>query len=136
MKDLVIFGIGQVAEVVQYYLGREGGRRVTAFTVDGDYIRESRHLDLPVVPFETLASKFPPDACDIFVAMSFKDVNVPRARKVAQAEALGYTLASHVSPHAAVWSGLQLQPNTFIMQNCIVEPYANIGKNVFLWSGS
>src|SRR5262249_35781522 len=37
MRDVVIFGMGQVAEVIWHYLTEEGGRNVVAFTVDAEY---------------------------------------------------------------------------------------------------
>ena len=54
MKDLVIFGTGQVAEVIHYYFTEEGGRKVAAFTVDAKYRTTEELLGLPVVPFEEL----------------------------------------------------------------------------------
>lgn len=136
VNDLVIFGTGQIAQVVHYYVGHESGRRVAGFAVDGSYLREDKHLGLPVVAFEDVCAAFPPDRFDMFVAMSFKEFNAPRVRKTAQAQALGYALASHVSPRAHVWSGFTLHPNTVIMEGCIVEPYVTVGKNVILWAGS
>jgi saccharopine dehydrogenase-like NADP-dependent oxidoreductase len=37
MRNVVIFGIGQIAEVVHYYLAHEANRNVAAFTVDDQY---------------------------------------------------------------------------------------------------
>lgn len=136
MKQVVVFGAGQVAEVIQYYIDHESARRVAAFTVDGAYVREDQHLGLPVVPFEEVSATFSPDKFDMYVAVSFKEVNRARERKVAEAEAKGYELIGHVSPRAVVWSGLELKPNTFIMENNVIQPYVEIGKNVIMWSGN
>lgn len=136
MKKVVVFGIGQVAEVMHYYIDHESDRRVAAFTVDGEYVKEKRHLGLPVVAFEEIAAEFPPESYDMYVAVSFKEVNKARERKVAEAESKGYTLIGHVSPRAVVWSGFELHPNTFIMENNVVQPYVKIGKNVIVWSGN
>ena len=37
MRNVVIFGIGQIAEVIHYYLTQEANRNVVAFTVDDQY---------------------------------------------------------------------------------------------------
>jgi sugar O-acyltransferase (sialic acid O-acetyltransferase NeuD family) len=136
LRQVVVFGAGQVAEVIQYYIDHESDRRVAAFTVDGSYLREDRHLGLPVVAFEEVSANFPPDTFDMYVAVSFKEVNRARQRKVAEAEARGYTLIGHVSPRAVVWSGFALRPNTFIMENNVLQPYVAVGKNVIMWSGN
>jgi len=135
-RPLLIFGIGQVADVFHYYVTEEGGKRVVAFTVDGKYLKEDSHLGVPVVDFETVEKRFPPTEFDMMIAVSFKEVNKARQRKVAEACAKSYTLPSHVSPKAVVWSGFKPQPNTFIMENNVVQPYVTIGQNVILWSGN
>src|SRR5690349_17429690 len=136
MRDVVIFGMGQVAEVVWHYLTEEGGRNVVGFTVDAEYRTADQVFGLPVVDFETVQDRFPPDSHEMFVAVSFRGVNAAREAKVAEAEAKGYTLTSHVSPHATVWSKLDVQPNTMIMENNVIQPFVTVGKNVLMWSGN
>ncbi len=136
MKDLVIFGIGQIGEVIHYYFTQEAGRRVVAFSVDAAYRTADRLLDLPVVLFEELEARYPPDSHELFVAMSSRQVNKARESKVREAEAKGYRLASHISPRAVVWSEFKLNLNTIIMENNVVQPFATIGRNVIMWSGN
>jgi sugar O-acyltransferase (sialic acid O-acetyltransferase NeuD family) len=136
MRDVVIFGMGQVAEVVWSYLTEEGGRNVVGFTVDAGYRTADEVFGLPVVDFETVQDRFPPETHEMFVAVSFRGVNAAREAKVAEAEAKGYRLTSHVSPRATVWSKLQLQPNTIIMENNVIQPFVTVGKNVIMWSGN
>src|SRR5690348_7557031 len=103
MRDIVIFGTGQIAEVVHYYLTTEGNRNVVAFTVDEAYRKADELLGLPVVAFDSVLDRYNPNQYEMFVAMSFRRVNKDREDKVAAVEAMGYTLASHVSPDATVW---------------------------------
>lgn len=136
MRDVVIFGMGQIAEVVHYYLTVEGGRNVAAFAVDRDYRTGETLFGLPVVDFETVESQYSPDSHEMFVAVSFKGVNKARTAKVAEAEAKGYTLASHVSPRARVWNGFVANPNTIIMEHNVIQPFVKVGRNVTMWSGN
>jgi sugar O-acyltransferase (sialic acid O-acetyltransferase NeuD family) len=136
MRDVVIFGMGQVAEVIFHYLTEEGGRNVVAFTVDAAYRSADEVFGVPVVDFETVEQRFPPATHEMFVAVSFKGVNKLREDKVAAAEAKGYTLTSHVSPRATVWSKLVVNPNTIIMENNVIQPFVTIGRNVIMWSGN
>lgn len=136
MRTVVIFGMGQVAEVMHYYLAEEGGRKVAAFTVDREHRSADNLFGLPVVDFEEVERLYPPETHEMFVAISFRGVNKLRAAKVAACEAKGYTLTSHVSPRAMVWPGLVVQPNTMIMEANVIQPHVKIGKNVTLWSGN
>lgn len=136
MRDVVIFGMGQVAEVIWSYLTEEGGRNVVAFTVDAEYRTADEVFGIPVVDFETVQEKHPPATHDMFVAVSFKGVNKLREAKVAEAEAKGYALTSHVSPRATVWSKFVAQPNTIIMENNVIQPFVTVGRNVIMWSGN
>jgi sugar O-acyltransferase (sialic acid O-acetyltransferase NeuD family) len=135
-RNVVVFGVGQIAEVIQYYIDHESDRRVVAFTVDSDYLKESTHLGRPVVAFDDVATAFPPSDFSMYVAVSFRDVNRAREAKVAEAETKGYELIGHVSPRAVVWSGFEVRPNTFIMENNVLQPYVQIGRNSILWSGN
>lgn len=135
-KDVVIFGSGQIAEVVHYYLTSEGHRNVVAFTVDETHLRATEVLGLPVVPFETVEERYPPETHEMFVAVSFRRVNRDREEKVLAAQSKGYALASHVSPHATVWNGFVPQPNTIIMENNVIQPFVTVGRNVIMWSGN
>jgi len=136
VRDVVVFGVGEVAEVVQYYINAESDRHVVAFTVNGEYVKEPTHLGIPVVPFEEVVAAYPPDRFGMYVALSFRGVNALRRQKAAEAEAKGYTLIGHLSPRAVVWSGFELKPNTFIMENNVIQPYVQIGRNTILWSGN
>ena len=136
MKDLVIFGIGQIAEVIHYYFTQEGGRKVAAFSVDAKFRTVGELLGLPVIAFEDLCVACPPETHDLFIAISFRQVNRAREAKVAEAEERGYTLASHVSPRAAVWSEFKPKANTIIMENNVIQPYVSVGRNVIMWSGN
>ena len=136
MKDVVIFGAGQIAEVVHFYLTHDSEFRVSAFTVDAAYLKDTTFLGLPVVPFEEIQARYPPSRYGLFVAVSYKYANRFRAEKVASAEAKGYALISYVSSKATVWPGLSIGTNTFIMENNVIQPAVRIGKNVIMWSGN
>ena len=107
-----------------------------AFTVDAAFRTADEVFGLPVVNFEDVAERYPPDTHEMFVAISFKGVNKAREAKVAEAEAKGYTLTSHVSPHATVWSKFVANPNTIIMENNVIQPFVTVGRNVIMWSGN
>lgn len=136
MKDLVIFGAGDIAQLAHVYFTQDSPRRVAAFTVDAAYRQAESLMGLPVVPFEELPARFPPDHCDAFVALSYARVNRLRAEKCAALRALGYRLASYVSSRATVFGDLSVGDNAFILEDNTIQPFVRIGNNVTLWSGN
>jgi sugar O-acyltransferase (sialic acid O-acetyltransferase NeuD family) len=136
MKPLVIFGLGQIAEVAHFYFTVDARRSVAAFTVDQDYQTETVFCGCPVVPFETVAERYPPADYDFFVATGYAKLNRLREEKCAAARAKGYVLASYISSKATAWPGLVTGENCFILEDNTLQPFVEIGDNVFLWSGN
>ena len=136
MSDLVVFGVGQIAELAEFYFTHDTEHQVVAFTVDGTYLCEDHFLGRPVVPFESVAKTFPPSRAAFFVAVSYARINALRAEKVAAAKELGYGLLSYLSSRAAVFDGFELKENCFILEHNVIQPFASIGSNVTLWSGN
>lgn len=136
MSELIIFGCGQIAEVIHYYLTQEGGHQIAAFTVDAERMERTSLFGLPVVPFETVQNDFPPERFGIFVAIGYGRLNAPRAAKLAEAEAKGYRAIGHISPRAVTPAGFVAPPNSFVMEHNTLQPFASIGRNTILWSGN
>src|SRR4051794_33738132 len=105
MRDLVIFGTGQIGELAEVYFTHDSNHKVVAFTVDGAHLREDHFLGKPVVPLESVAAAFPPEGAKFFVAVSYARINALRAEKVTAAKSLGYDLTSYLSSRATVFSG-------------------------------
>jgi sugar O-acyltransferase (sialic acid O-acetyltransferase NeuD family) len=136
MRRLVILGCGNFGQAVHHFFVHDSDYEVVAFTVDGEFLEASSFLGLPVVPFEEVQDRYPPDDHDVFVAIGLRDINRQRAHKTREAEAKGYRLASYLSSRASVPPDMRLAPNTWIMEGAHVHPYASVGRNVIIWSRS
>jgi sugar O-acyltransferase (sialic acid O-acetyltransferase NeuD family) len=135
-RPVVIFGLGQIAELADFYFTHDSDYEVVAFTVDQQYITTPEFHGRPVVAFEAVAEQYPPERYALFVAVSYAKINQLRAAKVAAARALGYQLASYLSSRATVFPGFELQPNCLILEDNTIQPFAKVGSNVTLWSGN
>lgn len=133
---IVVFGAGEVAELAAFYFDQDSRYEVAGFTVDAAFLKQDDFLGRPVVVFENLADKFPPDRFGCFVAVSYARVNALRAEKVAAARAKGYQLVSYVSSRATVFAGFEPKQNCFILEDNTIQPFASVGANVTLWSGN
>jgi sugar O-acyltransferase (sialic acid O-acetyltransferase NeuD family) len=136
MKDVVIFGTGDFAQVARVCLDRDSDRRVAAFTADSDYIADGELDGLPVVPFENLTETHPPSTHDMLVAIGFSRVNRARAAAYDRCKAQGYGLISYVSSHATVVGELELGDNCFVFEDNVLQPFVRLGNDVILWSGN
>lgn len=136
MKDLVIFGTAEVADLAHFYFKHDSGCRVVAFTVDDAYVKDACFNGLPVVPFSQLIERFPPATHDMHVALSYVRLNQLREEKYVQAKATGYTLASYVCSKSVTWPDLTIGENCFILENQTIQPTVKIGNNVMIWSGN
>jgi sugar O-acyltransferase (sialic acid O-acetyltransferase NeuD family) len=135
-KKLVIFGQRNFAELAHYYFEHDSPYSVRAFVVDEEYLREPTHAGLPVVTPAQLPTDFPPEQYEVFVAIGMGQVNRLRAGKLAELEAMGYSAASYVSSKAIVAHGVEIRPNTMIMEQSVVQPKACIGRNCILFPSS
>jgi len=136
MKPVVIFGTGELAQLAHVYLAADSPHRVAAFTVDSKHLNTGTLRGLEVVPFEDLERTHPPDAYAMFVAVGYRQVNRARAEVYHRCKARGYELISYVSSRAVLWDEAAIGDNCFIFENNVIQPFARIGSNVTIWSGS
>ena len=135
-RPLVIFGLGDMSELAREYFVEDSSYDVVAFTIDRAFLKEGCAGGLPVVPFDELLSRFPPSSADLFVAIGYSKLNQVRQRKYEEAKALGYRLATYVSPRATVLNKGRIGDNCFILEDNTIQPFVSIGNNVVLWSGN
>ena len=135
-KPLVIFGSAEMAELAKFYFDNDSCHQVVAFTVDDAFIDGDQFLCLPLVPFSEVTRRYPPDAFDMHVALSYAKLNRLRQEKYEQAKAAGYTLVSYVCSKSVTWPDLAIGDNCFILENQTIQPGVRIGNNVMIWSGN
>src|SRR3546814_9619623 len=81
-------------------------------------------LGLPLVPFEALEDRFPPERYDLLIAIGPHQVNAPRAARFEEGRAKGYRFASYVASGARLWPDLEMGPGCMIFENAVVEPFS------------
>jgi sugar O-acyltransferase (sialic acid O-acetyltransferase NeuD family) len=136
MKNVVLFGTGDFAQVAYVYLSQDSEFKVVAFTAHQEFITEPSVLGLPVVPFEQLKALYPPETHAMFVAIGFKGVNRRRAEMYDLCKSEGYELISYVNSKAIHWGNIEMGDNCFIFEANVIQPFVKIGSNVIIWSGN
>lgn len=139
MKPLVIFGLGKIADVAYHHIMRDSEYEVVGFTCDAEWSttngeKPNTHYGHPVLPFEDIERRYPPESVSMFVAIGYHDLNALRTRKCEEAKAKGYTLISYVSPRADHGAWLEVGENCLILDGVGIQPGVKIGNNVSLWN--
>lgn len=135
-RPIIVFGAGSFASLAAHSLTHDAQRRVLGFTVDADHLHATTLDGLPVFPFETLTEHVQPADCEILIALGYLRINGLREARCAQAEAMGYNLASYVSRYARVAAGTPIGRNGQIYENAILQPHARLGTDVIVRAGA
>lgn len=133
-KKIVIYGIGEFAELMDYYLCQDAENCVVAFTADKAYITQNEFLGRPVVAFEEVDECFPPTEYDMFVAVGYATMR-DRKRMFEKAKMKRYGLANYISKQALVEKNVRMGENNIILSGAMIEPFVNIGNNNVINTG-
>lgn len=135
MKDTLIFGAGQVAEVFAEYLDLNH-IKVRAFVVDADMLTQAIFCDRPVVAFEDLEKVYSPAAYQFLVGMSFRGINAIREAKFDAMRAKGYEPLTFVDRNARVAASARIGAGAVILDGNVIQSGVTVGDNVVMWSGN
>lgn len=135
-KPLIIFGLGDMAQLAHHYFTKDSKYEVVAFTVNSAYLTETTFCNLPIVPFEEIFNHYPPNQYEMFIALGYSKLNAVRKEKYLAAKAMGYPLARFISSHATILNENHIGENCFIFEDNTIQPFVTIGNNVTLWSGN
>jgi sugar O-acyltransferase (sialic acid O-acetyltransferase NeuD family) len=137
MADVVIFGVRDFASLAHFYLRHDSPHNVVGFTVHREYLPESGEFEgLPVIAFEELESRFPPERVSAFAPLSHRRMNRLREEIYNNFKGRGYSLISYISSRATYFSGTPIGDNCFVLEDNTIQPFVSIGNNVVLWSGN
>lgn len=132
----MIFGSGPYASLVHDYLSNGSGIKVAGFTVNREYMSDSKCCGLELLPFEEIETHFPPSDFEMLVAVGYSQMNRIRAEKCLEAKNKGYRLSSFIHPSNVQWPGMIIGENCIILENNVFQAHSKIGNNVCVWAGS
>jgi sugar O-acyltransferase (sialic acid O-acetyltransferase NeuD family) len=136
VSRIVLFGTGRGAEVAHRFLLKDSPHEIVAFTVDDRFVSAATHRGLPLVSFEEVERRYPPEDFRLLVLLGYQRMNALRAEKYGQAKAKGYTLESYVASDIFRVEPIQVGENCFIMDNQSISLDVRIGNNVVMWSSN
>ena len=136
MKKLLIFGDGEFADIADEYFTHDSEYQVEAFVVEDLYHKEDTKNGKSVIKKSELISRYSSKEYDIFIAITFTNLNTVRERIYKEMKMMGYRLANYISSKSFVWKNVKIGDNVFIFENNTIQPFTEIENNVILWSGN
>ena len=135
-EKIVIFGDGGFAQVCYQYFTYDSEYEVAGFCVDRDYLKQNSLFGLPVIAYDEVKQRFPPNQYGAFVAILFTQLNKIRTERLAEFKAAGYKMVSYISSRSLVWPDLIHGEHCFIWEGNKIQPFVKLGNNVILGSGN
>jgi len=135
-RKLILVGDSLFAEIAYEYFTHDSEYEVVGFTVESEYLKRDRFMELPVTPFESLEESFDPSDHSVYVATTYGQLNRLRTRLADESAAKGYELASYVSSRAFVWRNVEVGEHCFVFEDNTIQPFVTVGRNVVFWSGN
>jgi sugar O-acyltransferase (sialic acid O-acetyltransferase NeuD family) len=132
---VVIFGLEQLSTLAWYCLTHDSPHKVVAFTADGAYVNRQELMGLPVVAFEEVEARFPPESCAMLLPIGARAANGLRSDKYEQARRKGYACPTYVSSRALTWPDLDIGDNSLVYEGAVIQPFCRIGSDVIIRHG-
>lgn len=133
-EKLIIIGAGEFAEIAYEYFTDYSPYEVAAFSVEKRYLDKKELFGLPVVPFEDVEKRYPPQEYKAFVAITYTKLNRVRARLYYEAKRKGYTLVTFIHPTVFIGRDVEIGDNCFIFEYNNIQRKVKIGNNVIIWA--
>jgi sugar O-acyltransferase (sialic acid O-acetyltransferase NeuD family) len=132
---IIIFGNRDMAELAHYYFNNDTDLKVSAFCVDGKYIKENNFCNLPVVPFEEIDKAYPSSEYLFHAPIYASEMNKTREAIYNKIKNKNYTFCNYISSKAYTWNS-KIGNNCFILEGVNLQPFSEIGNNCIIWSFS
>lgn len=139
MKKIIIFGLGDNAELAKYYFENDEKynqtHKVVAFTVERKFLDRNEFNGLPVIEFEEIEKIYPIDEYYLFIAVGYTAMNEIREKIYLIGKEKGYSFVNYISSKANVFTEI-IGENNFILEDNTIQPFVKIGNNNVIWSGN
>lgn len=133
MRDFIIFGKGDFADILRYIIEEEMQRNVIAYMVNKAFLDTDIYCGKPVIPYENVEDYYEPS--DYAVSLGYEAHDMYQTREWLQSELSkkGFWFDNVISRTANL-TNANLGLGNIIMQNCILAPFSRVGNGNVLWA--
>lgn len=136
MKEIIIVGNNNFADLMRYYWEKDARRKVVAFAVEEIYISEKIHDNLPVVPLESLEKKYSPYSYAISLCVGYSKMNAIREKLYKICYEKGYEIENFKHSSAVIADDVSVGNGNIFLAGAIVEPFCKIGDANLFFAGA
>jgi acetyltransferase-like isoleucine patch superfamily enzyme len=127
-KNVVIYGIGQQADLAHYYFEHDIGRDVIAYIIDFE-VKDKRKNDLPVYYLNEFKNKLEGKEFEVFIAVGGVGLNAVREYYFLHFLKMGIPVTNCISDNTRIHQNTKIGLNTFIDDTTSIMPFCQIGNN-------
>jgi len=135
MRKIIIFGLGQIAELTYDLIQQIQNLEVIAFTANKEHIHSDKYLNLPVYPIEEIKKKLNCDECYFVTAISYKNVNENRENIYRKMKKENFNFTNVIHP-SAICRFDKIGENNIIFELNNFQKGVSIGNNCIFWSSN
>ena len=135
MKKLIIFGIGQIAELTYDLVKQIQNLEVVAFTANRENINSETFLKLPVYAIEEIKTKLNCNEYYFVTAVSYKNVNENRENIYKKMKKENFKFTNIIHP-SAICRFDEIGENNIIFELNNFQKGVSIGNNCIFWSSN
>jgi len=133
MKKIIIFGLGQIAELTYDLIQQIGDLEVKAFTANREHILSDQFLNLPVYSIEEIKQKINCEDHYFITAISYKNLNENRERIYRQLKEKNFKFTNIIHP-SSICRFDKIGENNIIFELNNFQKGVSIGNNCIFWS--
>lgn len=130
MKKVIIFGIGDLAKELYYYMKDE--YNILGYAIDDDYFLEE-YSNYKVKVYKKSDLKKIEDKYFLITAIGYKNMKA-RKKKFLELKEEGFNFINFIHKSVIFEKDLKIGTNNIIFPGTIVEPGVKIGNNNIIWS--
>lgn len=131
---VIIFGVGEFAKQLDYYLSLEGKYEVDYFCVNKQFRVEATYLGKDVITLEDGLEKISTKEYKFILGVGYKNMRM-RKKIFEMLKDKGFDFINYISPYATVHGEIKGEGNV-ILSNVVVEPFSIIKDNNIIWSNT
>lgn len=133
MKDFLVFGTGDFADIVSDLIKRLG-RNTAGYILDDAYVSSDSYNRLPVIPLSRL-KEYSTEKYSVAIGFIGGKMYTQRSEKFELIRSLGYELENLIHP-SAVLSTDNIGVGNIILEGCILGFKVKMGDGNIMWPHS
>lgn len=130
----IIFGANDFGRMLRFYAEKYMDISVVAYTLNEKYITERKKDGIPVIEFEKINEKYPPEKYAFILAIGYKKMNDIRKKIYNQIKQMGYDVVNLIHPSAQI-ECLSMGEGNIILENAVLAYGSKIGTGNIIWNG-